>query len=238
MNLQIYTIEQNEQWDRIVRSFSEYDTYWLSGYVKAFMIHGDGEPLLFFYDGNDVRGINVVMKRDIAEDVHFSGKIPRGKFYDFSSPYGYGGWLIEGKEKGVLFKTYEEWCINNGIISEFVRFHPVIENHVYSEACYEVVPLGNTITMDLSSPEIIWANITSKNRNMIRKAKKNGIRVFTGRYPEVFQIFREIYNSTMDKDDAEEYYYFGTEFYESIYRGRTMPVHGACPAYQDRSPMS
>lgn len=172
MNLQIYTIEQNEQWDRIVRSFSEYDTYWLSGYVKAFMIHGDGEPLLFFYDGNDVRGINVVMKRDIAEDVHFSGKIPRGKFYDFSSPYGYGGWLIEGEEKGVLFKTYEEWCINNGIISEFVRFHPVIENHVYSEACYEVVPLGNTITMDLSSPEIIWANITSKNRNMIRKAKK------------------------------------------------------------------
>ena len=40
--LTVYTPEQDEKWDRIVRSFSEFDTYWLSGYVKAFRIHGDG----------------------------------------------------------------------------------------------------------------------------------------------------------------------------------------------------
>ena len=50
MILTVYTLEQVEQWDAIVRSFNEYDSYWLSGYVKAFHIHGDGEPLLFHYD--------------------------------------------------------------------------------------------------------------------------------------------------------------------------------------------
>lgn len=72
------------------------------------------------------------------------------------------------------------------------------------------------MSMDLSSPEIIWSNIHSKNRNMIRKAKKNGISIYSGRYPEIYRVFREIYNGTMDKDNAEAYYYFGENFYESI----------------------
>ena len=77
MALEVYTLEQSEQWDAIVRSFNEHDVYWLSGYVRAFEIHGDGKPLLFYYNSGDTRGINVVMKRDIAFDAHFKGKIGR-----------------------------------------------------------------------------------------------------------------------------------------------------------------
>lgn len=216
MGLKVLTLEQNEAWDSIVKSFRDYDIYWLSGYVKAFRIHGDGEPLLFFYEDKASRGINVVMKRDIAKDNHFNKVIPEGKYFDFSCPYGYGGWLVEGDDSEKLFDEYEKWCVNNGIISEFVRFHPVIGNHRYSERNYTVVALGNTVSMDLSSPEIIWKNIHSKNRNMIRKAKKNGISIYSGRYPEIFRVFREIYNTTMDKDNADAYYYFGEDFYYSI----------------------
>lgn len=70
--MDVYTLEQSEHWDAVVRSFKEYDVYWLSGYVKAFQIHGDGEPLLFHYEENETRGINVVMKRDVAKDERFS----------------------------------------------------------------------------------------------------------------------------------------------------------------------
>ena len=51
---------------------------------------------------------------------------------------------------------------------------------------------------------------------MIRKAIKNGIRVYNGRFPEIYRQFRKIYNSTMDRDKAEAYYYFGEPFYESL----------------------
>ena len=75
MKFQIYTMEQSKEWDAVVRSFLSYDVYWLSGYVKAVHIHGDGEPMLFFYEREDIRAINVVMKRDIAKDKHFAVEI-------------------------------------------------------------------------------------------------------------------------------------------------------------------
>lgn len=215
--IRIYFINQEEQWDAVVRSFKKYDVYYLSGYVKAFQLHGDGEPLLFYGETDSVRGINVVMKRDIAKDPWFAGKLPEDTWFDFATPYGYGGWLLEGMgEPTPLFAAYEAWCQKHNVVSEFVRFHPVLENQKPLADAYEVVPLGGTIAMDLSSPETIWANLTSKNRNVIRKAQKNGVRIFSGRSPELYERFRALYNATMDKDHAADYYYFSPAFYESV----------------------
>lgn len=215
--LTVYTLEQCEKWDNIVRSFVDYDVYYLSGYVKAFKIHGDGEPLMFYYEGSNVRGINVVMKRDIACDTHFKGSLPENTYFDLATPYGYGGWIIEGNDNlEALFFEYEKWCQKNNIISEFVRFHPVLKNYLTAEGAYEVIPLGETVAMDTTSPDVIWTNITSKNRNMIRKAEKCGIKIYSGRSEELYEKFTEIYNKTMEHDNAIDYYYFGKAFYDSI----------------------
>lgn len=214
--LSVYKLEQDEEWDAVVRSFMDYDIYWLSGYVKAFQIHGDGEPLLFYYEDEDTRGVNVVMRRDVADSPYFKEKLPKEAYLDFATPYGYGGWLTEGENSRKLFEEYEKWCRKNGIISEFVRFHPVVKNHCFAEDFYNLILLGKTVVMDLSSKETIWTNITSKNRNMIRKAEKNGIKIYNGHYPEIYGIFRTIYDGTMKKDHANEYYYFEDRFYESV----------------------
>lgn len=214
--LKVYTLEKSEQWDAVVRTFHGFDVYWLSGYVKAFQLHGDGEPMLFLYDDGDTKGINVVMLRDVAKDPRFAGKIPEGKYKDIVTPYGYGGWLIEGDKTDPLFAAYLEWLQEKHIISEFVRFHPLLKNHEKCTDFYEVVRLGEVVHMDLSSPEIIWENITSKNRNVIRKAVKNDVKIYNGRFPGIYEQFREIYNKTMDKDSAEDYYYFGELFYQSV----------------------
>lgn len=214
--LLVYTLDQSEEWDKVVKSFSEYDVYWLSGYVKAFKIHGDGEPHLFYYEDNSCRGMNVVMKRDISKCDLFKGKIPENTYFDFATPYGYGGWIIEGNASDNLFNEYESWASDNTIISEFVRFHPMIQNHLYSKNFYEIVQLGEVVHMDLHSVDDIWNNIISKNRNMIRKAIKNDIKIYNGRFPQIYKEFKAIYNATMDKDEADKYYYFTDEFYESI----------------------
>lgn len=212
----VYTLEHAEQWDAVVRSFKNYDVYWLSGYVKGFYLHGDGNPLLIFYEKDNTRGMNVVMKRDIEKDENFRGKIPEGEYFDFSTPYGYGGWLIEGNDLKELFEAYDAWCRKNNIISEFVRFHPMVKNHEKCKDFYDVVQLGEVVHMDISSPEIIWDNIISRNRNKIRKATKNNVKIYNGNFPEIYEKFHTIYNGTMDKDHAEEYYYFKEDFYESV----------------------
>jgi len=44
----LVNIDDNEKWDNTVKGFENFDVYYLSGYVKAFHAHGDGEPKLFF----------------------------------------------------------------------------------------------------------------------------------------------------------------------------------------------
>lgn len=209
--IQIFDIKQAKEWDELVRSFADYDVYYLSGYVNAFRIHGDGEPYLFYYTENGLRGIYVYMKRKTAIDG----------IYDSITPYGYGGFLLEGdlSEGNIktLWNAYERKMIEESIVDNFVRYHPVLSNAVPMKICSEVIDLGKTVAMDLSSEDVIWKNIHSKNRNMIRKAEKNGIVIKHGKGLELFDYFIKIYNTTMDKDNAESYYYFEPEFYKSIH---------------------
>lgn len=206
----IYSIEQNTQWDNIVRGFSNFDVYYLSGYVKAFQIHGDGNPQLLYYEAYGLKALYVYMKRKTAINGYF----------DSVTPYGYGGVLFEGdtseQNLHMFWKAYVEKMREEGIVDNFVRYHPVLANAVPMKQISTVIDLGKTIAFDLESPEVIWENIISKNRNMIRKAEKNGITIEHGKGMDLLDQFTAIYNATMDKDNAEEYYYFKRPFYESI----------------------
>lgn len=210
--IKIINLSQSSEWDEIVKSFADHDVYYLSGYVRAFHIHGDGDPFLLYYEGAGLRAIYVYMRRPTAiEGV-----------YDSVTPYGYGGVLFEGDvtESGIraFWDEYVVTMREENIVDNFVRYHPVLGNAASMRAVSEVVDLGRTIAIDLSSPEIIWDNVTGKNRNMIRKAEKSGVVIRHGKGLELLQDFKRIYNSTMAKDHAEEYYFFGDAFYESICR--------------------
>ena len=204
-------MSQSADWDSTVRSFSEYDVYYLSGYVKAFYVHGDGDPYLLYYEGNGMRAIYVFMRRTTAIEGVF----------DSITPYGYGGVLFEGDTSEsnlqAFWKEYLSLMEQEHIVDNFVRYQPVVKNAVPMKSISNVIDLGKTIAMDLTSPEVIWDNIHSKNRNMIRKAEKNGITIEHGKGMDLFDKFIGIYNATMDKDHAEEYYYFKRPFYESIH---------------------
>ena len=219
--MRVFTLDESHAWNETVRSFPHYDVYYLSGYVKAFKIHGDGEPLLFYYESDTFRAADVVMKRDVALDRHFKGLLPEGKYFDLATPYGYGGWIadkedVSNEDKNKLFGEYLDYCRENGIISDFVRFHPLLGNNRLSDGFYEVIPLGKTVAIDLSDKDGIWTNMKSECRNRIRKAINSGVTVHHGSASELYETFRSIYNSTMDDDNAENYYYFGEQFYNSV----------------------
>lgn len=219
-NLSVIKFNEPIRWDQIVKGFKNYDVYYLSDYVKAFNIHGDGEPILFYYVDENIKAMNVVMKRDISLDKRFTGNIPSNTYYDTTTPYGYGGFLIEGKVTKDSLKNldseYSTICKRDGIICEFVRFHPVLNNVEGLEEFYNISTLGKTITVNLDSRDQIWDNLASKNRNMIRKAIKSGVEIFWGRNPKLFDEFIGLYNATMDKDNALDYYYFNKDFYDSV----------------------
>lgn len=220
--IEIIDINQSDRWNDIVKSFPNQDIYYLSGYTKAFQIHGDGEPMLFYFSQAEYKAICVMMKRDIANETKLSNApLLSGKYYDLITPYGYGGFIFDReyvpdsvyvKLKEEFYKTLSE----NKVVSAFFRFHPIFKNYAFHNELLNVVTLGKTIALDLSTPEVIWQNITSKNRNMIRKAEKYGVVIKHGKGLELLSKFKEIYDETMRHDNAEPYYFFPWKFYESI----------------------
>lgn len=208
-NIEILNLD-SISWDKIVKTFPNYDVYYLNGYVKPFMIHGDGEPYLLYYESDTLRAIYVFMKRSIDKT-----------YSDIITPYGYGGVLFDGMVNEQTLLEFNSCFIKKmiieGIVDNFIRFHPILSNADNLRSFLSVIDLGQTISMDLSSNEVIWQNISSKNRNMIRKAEKNGIVIKHGRDYSLFEDFIRIYNQTMDDDEAADYYYFDQKFYDSIY---------------------
>lgn len=217
--LKSYGLEESFEWDSLVKSLPNYDVYYLSGYVKAFNIHGDGKPMLLWYEYGDIHGACVIMIRDIADDIRFSN-INKGEYQDAITPYGYGGFIFnhipQVTELSILKSELLKFLKKQNIISVFFRFHPILDNSVFSDPLCEVVKLGKTISVDISDKEIIWNNITSKNRNVIRKAEKNGVIIKYGKSSELLIKFKEIYEETMRNDHAEDYYFFKESFYNSI----------------------
>ena len=208
--IKLFNLSQSREWDSVVRSFSEYDVYYLSGYVRPFQVHGDGDPYLVYYEGEDLKAIYVYFRRPTAIDGVF----------DSITPYGYGGVLFEGnvspEGKSLFWNEYLDLMKREHIVDNFVRYHPVLGNALPMKDISPVIDLGKTIALDLSSEEIIWDNIASKNRNMIRKAEKNGITIHQGKGLSLLMDFKDIYNSTMDGVQADPYYYFGDAFYDAL----------------------
>lgn len=209
--IELYSINNATAWDKIVKSIKDWDVYYLSGYVKAFMEHGDGFPQLLYYYSSSLRAVYVYLKRNTAI----------GGYYDSVSPYGYGGVIFDGDTSPAsiisFWNEYTTLMRNEGIVDNFTRYHPILANAESMKVVSDVIDLGYTIAVDLSSPDIIWENIISKNRNVIRKAEKNGVEIRHGKDMALFEDFIRIYNATMDKDNAAEYYYFNKSFYESIH---------------------
>ena len=214
------TIDEKERWNDIVKSFQNYDVYYLANYVKAFELHGDGQPILFYYEDHNIKAMNVVMKRDISIDKRFMGKIPSNTCFDLSTPYGFGGFIVEGEiteeQLRRLDFEYSSLCQKEGIVSEVVRFHPVTKNHENLHTIYDIVSLGKTITIETESMEQIQENLVKSNKYKIKKSIKSGVQVFWGWDIELTEEFITLYNTTMQGNNAKDYYYFNEDFYMNV----------------------
>ena len=191
------------------------------------------------------------MKRDIAGMKQFRGLLSKGEYYDLETPYGYGGPISDGVKNSVpehiqndYKKELSEYCRSKHIVSEFVRFHPLLGNHTVLSDAVETRYMRDTIYIDTSVEELIMQNMDSKNRNMVRKAMKSGITVVNKPITE-YNDFVCMYDQTMRRDQADPYFFFEDTYYKeqeklkdnaivfyAMLEGR--PVSGAIMYYNDR----
>lgn len=215
--MKIITYGSQAEWDKIVKSFANWDIYYLSQYAGSLQLHGDGEPLLIYYESEQIRVAYVVLQKDIADIPCFENVIDKNRYFDWTTPYGYGGPLIEEnwdeKELQKFEEELEQYCKENGIVSQFSRFHPILQNQKILGRTSDVLYLKKTVCIDLTDQETIWENMSSNCRQNIRKAIRNGIKIFWD-HGEQLEHFIHVYEATMRYHDAEEYYFFKKQYFQ------------------------
>lgn len=200
------------KWDDIVKSFPQFEVYYLHGYVTPFYHNGDGRPILITYTQKACKAIKVCLVRDLSGIKRL--ELDSGKYFDLVTPYGYGGFLVEGDLPQSFAEEYLEFCREHCFVSEFTRLCPFTTvRHPFGE----VVELGATITMDATSLATIETNLTSKNRNMVRKAIRNEVSISNGTSSLLIEKFIKLYTETMASLNASDYYYFTPEFFNQIF---------------------
>lgn len=148
------------------------------------------------------------------------------QFYDITSPYGYGGpYIADCKEgrKDELIKAYEEqfasFCNENDIISEFVRFHPIIRNDRDFKDIYNAQYDRHTVGTNLEDcADPVQEEFSKSARKCIRRAMRAGITWDVIQNPDDVNEFVEIYYSTMNRDNANDFYYFSKEYFDNCVR--------------------
>lgn len=181
------------------------------------MLHGDGEMLLLYFTYGEERFCIAVMESDIADFDKLKGTLERDTYYDWETPYGYGGPLTDkpiSEEAEKAFKAeLIELCRERKVVSLFVRFHPLLENFKALPNVVETRYLRDTIAIDTSSLDTILSNMESGNRNKMRKAAKRGISIIKKPIDD-YGEFLEMYKETMNKHDADEFYTFDESYFE------------------------
>ena len=165
---------------------------------------------------------NLFMKRRISIDLG-DGKT----YYDLTTPYGYGGPVIhslrDDVSKEVLINEYMNdfgaYVKQNDIVSEFVRFHPIIGNGVDFRKAYDSIYDRKTVGTNLTFDDVIKEEFSKHKRKDIKKILSNpDISYIVDEHPESLEDFLEIYYSTMDRDNASDYYYFDGSYFSELLR--------------------
>lgn len=183
------------------------------GEVNKLIEPGEPHEYVFKTDVGYVR--NFFIKREIPQLV--DGE----QYYDIASPYGYGGPYIEGcieRNKNLLLEEYKlafgQYCKENKIVSEFVRFHPIINNGKDFSLVYNAQCIRQTVGTSLESDDPVANEFSKSARKYIRRAIRAGISSRVTKEPQDISQFIDIYYSTMKRDYAENFYYFSQEYFD------------------------
>ncbi|MBR5817363.1 MAG: peptidoglycan bridge formation glycyltransferase FemA/FemB family protein, partial [Clostridia bacterium] len=213
------------------------DIYFDENYGKLYAKAEKGEAVVREYKcaAGTVRHQFIIRKIDLPTD---------GVYYDAVTPYGYGGPIItslnDGYTAAELASMYEadfaEYAKEHNVVSEFVRFHPICKNALDFKEVYSAECIRHTLITDLTAEDPVAEQFSKSCRKNIRRAINSGVSYRVTKSPENVDAFREVYYSTMDRNRAGDYYYFGDEYFadclkyyrdnivcaEAIYEGKTI----------------
>lgn len=194
------------------------DIYFDSKYGRLYEKVEGGSCEIFDFNHMLGKVRHMYIKREIPG--HIDGSV----YYDIVTPYGYGGPVITGSRPECrqelvreFKKAFSRHCSHQRIVSEFIRFHPLLDNARDFKKIYDVQLMRPTVGTNLLAHEDPVAEELSKTtRKNIRRALREGVKYRVIENPDNLEAFKDIYYTTMKRKNADDYYFFGDDYFDEL----------------------
>ncbi len=215
----VLNIYNSNIWNKYISELpsEQQDIYFTPQYYQLYEELGDGEARCFIYEEQD----KLAMYPFLINSINKLGFDLDNDYYDIQGAYGYNGVVSNCYDKTFInnfYNAFNQFIIDKNIITEFTRFHPLLENNNFSNNSLDIIFNRKTVLINLNEIyDNIWEkSYSSVNRNMIRKAKKNKIEIKILTDLNDYKNFYNLYNKTMKHVNAEDYLYFNLEYFFNL----------------------
>ena len=212
----LLSLKESKEWSRLHSQLpaDQQDVYFTPEYYALYEQNGEGKACCFIYE----EGGETILYPFLINSINQLGYELDDEYYDIQGAYGYNGIVSSLMDEGFIARFHEcfdQYCQDHHIVAEFSRFHPLLNNQSLASPKMQTFYSRKTVKLDLQNPlDDIWKNqFSSKNRNVIRKAEKDGVTIIES---QDYDLFRQMYDQTMRNVKAEEFYFFPATYYEQF----------------------
>jgi Acetyltransferase (GNAT) domain len=220
VNAKVLDTRDAGAWHAALERLPESDIYFRPEYHHAYEANGEGTAYAFVAEADGELLFHPFLLRPIE---HVAGKRLSPVLHDIESAYGYTGPLATTADPAFLregWARFSGWCAEQGVVAEFIRFHPLLENIRYTDAecAVEVVRESVVLRLDCSEEEL-WRRYPGPQRQHVRKAMRLGLEGGEVSAEEGLADFARLYRETMERVGASARYRFPDAYFEELCRG-------------------
>jgi hypothetical protein len=212
----------DERWIKFLQD-TRHDVYHRPEYVRVAAAYEEGQPVAFYAENEAGTLLLPLLLREIPQTTQI----------DATSPYGYPAPLWTSPDPAPHWTAFLDAAQERGIVSTFMRLHPFVPLPAISAfKCQDttaIVEHGPTVWTDCTqSLDAMWEDTRPDHRSDIRRLQRRDYSVQVADdasgISDLLPDFVRLYRHTMDRVDADPFYYFSDDYFEA-WAG---PLHPYC----------
>lgn len=184
--------------------------------LRPIALRAQKTPLLFVFDSGSQIFASVFLLRTLTT---IGGQALDCPIIDLESPHGYAGPIVTTRDRTFLALAHDAflgWCADVGVTAEFVRFHPIHQNHELAGPRMKVELNRTTFSITVDSTKSSLDHFDSKGRNMVRRALAGGLASEVIDPSSAMNEFRFLYTETMRRVGADPDYLFTDNYFRRL----------------------
>lgn len=209
-------------WEAFLDRLPRKDVTYYPRFLRVYEEKGDGQAECFFYEDGDRFVLYPYIRRPLATQPAFGAAF--ADYSDAVTPYCYGGFVhnaADPREGAALVATFraefDRYAADTRLVSEFIRFHPLLETQRHAGQSMRVVLHRHNVVMDLAAGEdVLLRRCRRTSRHCIAHARRAGLRFSIDASPASLARFAALYRETMRRHEQWGYLNFPARYFDLL----------------------